>query len=479
MKRRKPVMNPVSSLFADTMAGSISRRDVMKRAGQLGLSTAMVGLLVKNYGSMAFAQDATPQAVGYSYVAPEGLRTDLAGASINIIQGSDGPTIEWEDFMAAQFSELTGIETTITRGAESATDRLTQYRQLLGAEATDADAMQIDVIWPGVLSPHAVDLSEAMTWQGQTYFERIVTNNTVGETLVGIPWFTDAGLLYFRKDLLEANGFAGEAPATWDDLEAAAQTIMDAERANNPDFQGFVWQGAPYEGLTCDALEWQVSNGGGNIIESDGTVSVNNENAIAAFERARGWVNGISPEGVTTYMEEDSRGVWQAGNAAFMRNWPYAYSLGQADDSTIKDTFDVGLLPMGTGEGAANANTLGGWQFMVSRYSENVDAAVEYAKFICSMEVQKSFAIEHSRLPTIVDLYDDADILAANPFFARLKDVFLGGAVARPSTVSADLYPDVSAAYYTAVNQILIGAEEAPAAVETLQGELETIMSEL
>ena len=148
---------------------------------------------------------------------------------------------------------------------------------------------------------------------------------------------------------------------------------------------------------------------------------------IAAFERARGWVNGISPEGVTTYMEEDSRGVWQAGNAAFMRNWPYAYSLGQADDSTIKDTFDVGLLPMGTGEGAANANTLGGWQFMVSKYSENVDAAVEYAKFICSMEVQKSFAIEHSRLPTIVDLYDDAGHSGReSDFFARLKDVFLG-----------------------------------------------------
>ena len=271
------------------MAGSISRRDVMKRAGQLGLSATMVGLLTKNYGSMAFAQDATPQAVGYSYVAPEGLRTDLAGASINIIQGSDGPTIEWEDFMAAQFSELTGIETTITRGAESATDRLTQYRQLLGAEATDADAMQIDVIWPGVLSPHAVDLSEAMTWQGQTYFDRIVSNNTVGETLVGIPWFTDAGLLYFRKDLLEANGFAGEAPATWDDLETASQTIMDAERADNPDFQGFVWQGAPYEGLTCDALEWQVSNGGGNIIESDGTVSVNNENADRRV-RASTWL---------------------------------------------------------------------------------------------------------------------------------------------------------------------------------------------
>ena len=147
-----------------------------------------------------------------------------------------------------------------------------------------------------------------------------------------MPWFTDAGLLYYRTDLLEKYGFEAP-PETWAELEEMATAIQEGESADNPDFRGFVWQGTAYEGLTCDALEWQVSNGGGRIIEPDGTVTVNNPQAIAAFERARGWVGTISPEDVTTYRRRTPAASGRPGNAAFMRNWPYAYSRGQADDS--------------------------------------------------------------------------------------------------------------------------------------------------
>jgi trehalose/maltose transport system substrate-binding protein len=368
---------------------------------------------------------------------------------------------------------------TRTSGPESTTERLAQIQQLLAAQATDVDVMMIDVIWPGILAQHAADLSGAIGWQGAEYFERIVTNNTVGGKLVGIPWYTDAGILYYRTDLLEKHGFEAP-PQTWMELEEMATAIQEGERGENPDFYGFVWQGSAYEGLTCDALEWQYSNGGGVIVEEDLTVSVNNPQAIAAFERARGWVGTISPEGVTTYKEEDSRGVWQAGNAAFMRNWPYAYSLGQSADSAVRDKFDVTQLPMGDGDNATHADCLGGWQIMVSTYSENQDAAIAFAQFLTSIELQRSLAIEQSRLPTIVALYDDADVLAANPFFGSLKDVFQGGAVARPSTVTSDLYNDVSTAYFTAVNEILTGqAPDAAARVAQLQTAIEEIVAEL
>ena len=101
---------------------------------------------------------------------------------------------------------------------------------------------------------------------------------------------------------------------------------MDGEKADNPDFTGFVWQGKAYEGLTCNGLEWLVSQGGGTIIDTDRNVTVNNDAAIAAMEQAAGWVNGISPEGVTTYTETETFNVWVAGNSAFARNWPYMYS---------------------------------------------------------------------------------------------------------------------------------------------------------
>ena len=124
-----------------------------------------------------------------------------------------------------------------------------------------------------------------------------------------------------------------------------AQTIMDGERADgNQDFWGYVWQGNAYEGLTCDALEWVYSSGGGTIVSPEKVITIDNEAAAAALDRAAGWVGTISPPGVTGMMEEESRAVWQGGNAAFMRNWPYAYNLGKADDSAIAGMFDVTSL---------------------------------------------------------------------------------------------------------------------------------------
>ncbi len=112
---------------------------------------------------------------------------------------------------------------------------------------------------------------------------------------------------------------------------------------------GFVFQGNAYEGLTCDALEWVKSYGGGQIVEADGTISINNPQAAAALEQAKSWIGTISPEGVLAYQEEESRGVWQLGNAVFMRNWPYAYALGNGADSAVKGKFDVAPLPIGRG----------------------------------------------------------------------------------------------------------------------------------
>jgi trehalose/maltose transport system substrate-binding protein len=406
---------------------------------------------------------------------PTDLRTDLKGTSIKWIAGAEGPSSAWDDAAAKKFSDATGIQVQVIRGDQSATDRLATYRQQLSAGSADIDVYQIDVIWPGIMAEFATDLNPAFPNAKTDFFPAIVANNTVDGKLVGIPWFTDAGLLYFRKDLLQKYGFSNP-PATWKELEDQAKKIQDGERAaGNADFWGFVWQGKAYEGLTCDALEWQVSNGGGSIIEPDGTVSINNPAAAAAFDRAKAWIGTISPTGVTGYQEEEARGVWQAGNAAFMRNWPYAFALGQADPK-LKDKFDVEPLPKGDGDNARNADTLGGWQLMVNKNSKNQDAAIEFVKYLTSTEVQKSHSIEFANLPTRPNLYDDPDTLKANPYYASLKPVFSGGAVARPSTVSSDLYNDVSTAYFTAVNQILTGQKDTKTALADLETELKKIM---
>ena len=466
----------ISELLKEWRRGAITRRELIARGSALGISAFFLGKLSMD---KAFAQDATPGAIapGSTLTLPADLRTDLAGAELTAILDQDGPSVPFEEAALAMFAEVTGI--TVTRLSGSSDRLSSQILPVLNAQAGDIDVFEIDVIWPGILAPHAIDLTEAASGVIGNHFQAIVENNTVDGRLVAIPERTDAGLLYYRTDLFEKHGIAG-APATWADLQTAAQTIMDAERGEGmADMWGYVWQGNAYEGLTCNALEWQVSNGGGSIIESDGTVSVNNEQAAAAIDRAAGWVGTISPEGVTTYQEEESRGVWHGGNAAMMRNWPYAWSTGQEPNSPIRDMFDVSVLPMGDGEGARNAATLGGWQLMASQYSGSPDAAVELCKFLTSAEYQKSRAIELSNLPTIASVYDDPDVAAASEFIPRLKDVFQGGAVARPSTVTSSEYNNVSIAYFSAVHGVLTGGGDAASALADLEGELQEIMSEL
>jgi trehalose/maltose transport system substrate-binding protein len=376
----------------------------------------------------------------------------------------------------AYCEEQTGVNVEFVNGPESATDRLAQYLQFFGAQSPDIDLVQIDVIWPGILAEHLVDMNKYLTADDKaTYFQRIINNNTVDGALVGIPWFTDAGLLYYRTDLLEKYGYTAP-PATWAELDEMATAIQEGERAANADFWGYTWQGNVYEGLTCDALEWQVSWGGGEIVEADGTISINNPQAAAAFDMAAGWVGRISPPGVVSYQEEDARGVWQGGNAAFMRNWPYAYSLGNAEDSVIKDKFAVVPLPKGEGPDARNADTLGGWQMAVSKYSAHPDEAAAVAVCLAGRESQKIRATVGSLLPTIGDLYSDADVLEANPFFGQLFDVFNGGAVARPSTVTGDKYNEVSTIYFTEVNKVLTGAQTGAEAVAEIEAQLKDVL---
>jgi len=353
-------------------------------------------------------------------------------------------------------------------------DRLGVYLQLFEAQSSEGDVFQIDVIWPGDLAEHFVDLNQYGAQDvASDHFDAIIKNNTVDGKLVGIPWFTDAGMLYYRTDLLEKYGFTNP-PATWDELASMGQTIQDGERSDgNQDFWGYVWQGNAYEGLTCDALEWLDSSGGGTIVSSDKKITINNPAAIKAIDRAAGWVGTISPPGVTGFGEEDARAVWQNGNAAFMRNWPYAYSLGQADDSVIKDKFDVAPLPAGAaGHGSA---TLGGWQLAVSKYSAHPAEAADLALFMASADEQKIRAVQGSFNPTIKSLYQDSDVLAAAPFMGSLYDVFTQ-AVARPSTATAPKYADTSKIFYNAVHSVLVGDSDAATALEGAELDMQDLL---
>lgn len=391
-------------------------------------------------------------------------------ADLAIVSGDTGNGLAFLRSQLDRFEAETGNKVTIVPMPSSTTDQFGQYKLWLAAGNADIDVYQTDVIWAPQLADQFVDLAAAAKDVVADHFPSIIESQTVNGKLVALPAFTDAPALYYRKDLLEKYGKS--VPKTWSELAATAKEIQDAERAaGKADLQGFVFQGNAYEGLTCDALEWVKSYGGGQIIEADGSISINNPQAVAALEMAKSWVGTIAPQGVLSYQEEESRGVWQLGNAVFMRNWPYAYQLGNGDDSAVKGLFDVAPLPAGEGEGARSAATLGGWNIAVSKYSKNQDEAVKLALFLASKDVQKERALKQSNLPTIVSLYDDADIAAGQPIIPRWKDVFLN-AVPRPSAPAKVKYNEVSSLFWSAVHDTLSGNGTAAENLEVLEAKL-------
>lgn len=395
------------------------------------------------------------------------------GNEITLSCGSVGKDFDTCKSGAEAWAKKTGNTVKVVTSPTSSTEKLALAQQLLAAGATDVDIFSVDVVWPGILGTFFLDLKQYSGGAESQHFEPIIANNTVDGKLVALPWYTDAGLLYYRKDLLEK--YKKEVPTTWEQMTATAKEIQEAERkAGKKELWGYVFQGKAYEGLTCNALEWVASFGGGTIVGSDGKVTIDNPKAAAALDLAATWIGSITPPGVLNYEEEESRGVFQSGNAVFMRNWPYAYQLSQAADSPIKDKVGMTTLPKGTGDGARPAATMGGWNLSVSKFSKHPKEAADLVVYLTGPEEQKRRAVEGGYQPTIKSLYDDKEVLAANPSFAMLLGTF-SNAVPRPSTATKGQYNQASSAFWTAVQAVLNKQKNGKASLHELAEKLDQL----
>lgn len=390
-------------------------------------------------------------------------------AEIAMAANSTGKNLNFIRERLAEFEKQSGHKVKLVTMPPSSSEQFSQYRLWLAAGNTDVDVYQTDIVWAPQLADQFVDLTAAAKDVIGQHFPSVVASQTVDGKLVAMPMYTDAPAMFYRKDLLDKYG--KQPPKTWKEMAETAKEIQDKERAaGQKDMWGFVFQGSAYEGLTCNALEWVASAGGGHIVETNGDISINNEKAAAALDMAKSWIGTIAPQGALAYKEEEARGVWQTGNSVFMRNWPYAYALGNGDDSAIKGKFGVAPLPAGA-EGEAPASTLGGWNVAVSKYSKSQDAAIELVKFLTSAETQKKRAVELSNMPTIAALYDDKDVAAAQPFMPQWKPIF-ETAVPRPSAATKVKYNEVSSKFWGAVHNTLSGSGTAQENLELLEVEL-------
>jgi len=288
--------------------------------------------------------------------------------------------------------------------------------------------------------------SEAVILDGKTY---------------AVPWYVDVGLLYYRKDLVP------RAPRTYDELRAFAQAAMKQD----PRMQGYVWQGKQYEGLVCNVYEAIWGHGGQSM--QDGRVLVTSAPAVAALGFLRSLLKeGLSPPSVTSAAEEESRHVFQAGRAVFMRNWPYAWLEAEKDDSPLKGK--VGFAPLPTVSGEPGSGTLGGWQLAVNAHSppEKRKLAAKLIRYLTERETTVEFAVTYGRNPPRPDAYQDPRLRTEAPFIAELLPA-LERARPRPVTPYYTLFSDVLQGEFSAA---IAGMRSPEAALGRAQQHVDRLM---
>jgi len=292
------------------------------------------------------------------------------------------------------------------------------YVTYLSARQSNIDLYSLDVIWTAEFAKAGWigELPDGFLNRDE-FLEGPLTSVTYEGKPYAVPWFTDAGVLYYRRDLLEEAGV--EVPQTWDEFVSVCKTVA-APRG----MDGFVWQGARYEGLVCDFLEFLWGMGGRLDAEALREDPSKVKRDIASTLRMMRSLldEGVSPESVLTYKEEDARRVFTEGHALFMRNWPYAWSMAQDEGSKVAGM--VGTARLAHAPGETPYSTIGGWNVAVSAYTEHPDEALEFLRFITGEKSLKERAIAGAYLPTRKSTYADPDVLAANPHYEDFFDVF-------------------------------------------------------
>jgi len=391
------------------------------------------------------------------------------------VGGAPSEVDYWEKLIN-DFEETSKIKVNLLRQPTDTDQRRQSLVIPLKARKNNPDVFLMDVAWVGQFSASGWVLPlDSFIQRDQFDLPKIFASvvkeaDTYKGKIVALPVYIDSGLLYYRKDLLEKYGFS--VPETWSELVDYSTKVQQKERENNPQFYGFVWQGAQYEGLICNFVEF-ISSNGGRIIDEDGTIVLNSKENTQALQFMADLINKyqISPPNTFTEMkEEEVRTYFENGNALFERNWPYAWNLHQSDQSPVKGKVGLAVLPKF--EGGQNAATLGGWHIGISNYSDNKEEAWKLVSYILSYDTQKKLALNLGWNPGRRDIYDDSEVKEKMPQMEVLKKAF-EHTVARPNIPA---YTQVSEILQKYVNSAISGKLESDKALEQAEEETETII---
>ena len=368
-------------------------------------------------------------------------------------------------------------------------DNNAHHRQLveeLSSRGGGIDLIASDVIWTAELAKKrwVEDVTRRFykAYDREAFLAPALESATYRLRIWGVPWYTDAGLLFYRKDKLAKSGLKAP-PATWEELARMAKKVMKDSGTKH----GFVFQGAEYEGATVNAAEL-IWSAGGELVSSQVTVTgavlpgvtetdavlVGSDAAARGLDIARKLVaDNVSPAAVASFREREALDAFVAGDAVFLRSWPYVYAALRQAGFTI-DQFGVAPLPAAS-PGGRSASCLGGWNLMINASSSKSerDAAWKLVRYLTARPQQQRQAREAGLLPVLRDLYEDAELAREVPVIGLGKEVLTSRLHVRPST---PFYGEMSAKIARAFNQTLRGELTGAEAARVLEEELRAII---
>jgi multiple sugar transport system substrate-binding protein len=362
--------------------------------------------------------------------------------------------------------------TLVSAPTDTDTNRATLATEISGGSSTP-DVFMGDVIWPAQFGAHqlALPLSSVLP---ASYWSRFAPGLVSGASykgqVYGSPLFEDQGFLYYRKDLLAKAGLS--VPTTWEQLESDSVKLVHMGLVK----YGFVWEGDSYEGLTCNFMEYLADAGGAPTNSAYTTATLNSAAATKAVTFMRSLVtSGASPAAVSTFQEPQAMNTFGGGNAAFLRNWDYAYSAATTPSSGGKLTASqVGVAPLPTFQGEAypGYSNIGGWNMYINPHSKNVGADVTFIQWLSGTTAQDILSQRYGFISTVTSVRDSAAVIASNPVFAVVPKTKL---IPRPAGTAE--YPALSTAIYQNVNGALAGSASPSAATAAMQSAATTALS--
>ncbi|MBA2948308.1 ABC transporter substrate-binding protein [Streptomyces himalayensis] len=352
---------------------------------------------------------------------------------------------------------------TLVELPDSADETHAQMTTDLRSGAGRFDVLNIDVAWTsefaaaGWISPLQRD-----RFPLKSFLRPVVDTATYEGRLYAVPYVTNAGLLLYRKDILDKEGV--EPPRTWAELEHQARTI-----AAKYGLDGYAGQFLPYEGLTVNAAE-AVYSAGGTILGDEGErVTVNSAAAREGIGfLARGVRDGWIPQEALTFKEEESRQAFQDGRLLFLRNWPYAYVSASGKGSEVAGK--IGAVPL-PGPDGPGASVLGGSNLAVSTHARHPDSAAALIAYLTSERVQRQVLTEGALPPVRADLYQDPELIREFPYLPTLR----AGVLAAAPRPKSPRYDQVSLAVQAVVHDAMTQQQTPEAAVRRLARELAAI----